>query len=123
MGMAKLPRTILLVEDELTLATAVAAVLRHAGYTVLSASSASDALTLLHSHTVDAIIADQFLPKMTGDELLGHLAASGHVPPAILITGAGELEDELKKKPGVSKVLLKPIPPRTLLSTLEKLLG
>jgi two-component system response regulator MprA len=115
--------TVLLVEDELSLANAVAAVLRHAGYSVLVEHSAPAALALLRSHKVDAIIADQFLPKVTGDQLLARLAASGHGVPAILITGAAELEDELSNKPGVSRVLLKPIPPRTLLAALAALLA
>lgn len=115
--------TVLLVDDDPTLIAVFEAVLRKGGYTVLTAANGQQALEILRTSTISAIITDMHMPKMTGIALLGQLAAEGSKIPAILVTGSGKLEDSYAQAPGVSALLLKPIGSRTLLRTLERVLA
>jgi len=116
--------TILLVDDDPTLIAVLAAVLRKNKYTVITAGSGEQALELLRTHTVSAIITDQHMPKMSGTALLEQIAASGSDIPGILVTGSGSFDEEVhSQKPGISAILFKPIGSRTLIRTLERVLG
>jgi len=121
-------RTILLVDDDPTLSTVLAAVLRSGGYTVLTAASGAEALELLRSQSVSVVISDLHMPKMDGVALiaqitLNQLTANARPIPAVLITGSGEFEDIHANAPGVDAILIKPIVRDTLLRTLERLLA
>ncbi|MBN1603696.1 MAG: PAS domain S-box protein [Chitinispirillaceae bacterium] len=62
--------TILIVEDEEAILFAAKAILQHAGYTVLTANSPSEALSAIKNHTtVHALLTDVILPQMNGKEL------------------------------------------------------
>ncbi len=54
--------TILLVDDDPTLIAVFATVLRHSGYTVLTAGSAKQAREMLRDHAFSAIITDLHMP-------------------------------------------------------------
>jgi two-component system, NtrC family, response regulator AtoC len=116
-------RTILLVDDDPTLIAVFEAVLRKGGYTVITAGNAEQALEILRTSSISAIITDLHMPKMNGIVMLGQLAAEGSTIPAILVTGSGKFEDSYAGEPGVSALLIKPIGSRTLLRTLERVLG
>jgi len=63
-------QTLLLVDDEQNIVSALKRLLRHDGYTVLTANSGSDGLELLAIHDVGVILSDQRMPEMTGVEFL-----------------------------------------------------
>ena len=63
-------RTILIVDDELPVRHALAAVLEAAGYTVLTAANGRAALDLLQQRPVDLVISDHHMPEMSGIDLL-----------------------------------------------------
>jgi CheY-like chemotaxis protein len=115
--------TILLVDDDPTLLAVLAAVLRKSKYIVITAGSGEQALEILRTSTISAIITDMHMPKMTGIALLAQLVAAGSSIPAILVTGSGNMNESYDQEPGVSAVLLKPIGNRTLIRTLERLLA
>jgi DNA-binding NtrC family response regulator len=115
-------RTILLVDDDAALNTVLAAILRRSGYSVLSANSAEQALVLINSHSVTAIITDLYMPHMSGAALLKHLFAVGKSLPSILITGSSELEETYTNAPGISAVLIKPVQSAALIATLASIL-
>jgi PAS domain S-box-containing protein len=64
-------RTVLLVDDEITVRRLVATALRGKGYLVLEASSGQEALPYGQSkeHMIDLLISDVVMPGMTGPEL------------------------------------------------------
>ena len=64
------PRTILVVDDDVDILTALTRQLGDAGYTVLTAESGEDGLELLRKHTVQLVISDQNMPGMSGIEFL-----------------------------------------------------
>lgn len=63
-------RTILLVDDEPNILSALTRLLRPAGYTILRATSGDEGLKLLAQNEVGVIIADQRMPEMNGVEFL-----------------------------------------------------
>lgn len=81
--------TILVVEDDPVVQAAIAEILERLGYTVLTASNGSEALTLFsqNADTIDLVLCDMMMPEMDGLDL--SLALSVHDPrvKVILITG------------------------------------
>lgn len=63
-------RTLLLVDDEPGIRSALARMLRADGYRILSAASGQEALDLLAENRVQVIISDQRMPGMTGTAFL-----------------------------------------------------
>ena len=64
------PRTILVVDDDDDVRSALARLLGLAGYTVLTAESGEEGLQTLATHPVQLVISDQNMPGMTGIEFL-----------------------------------------------------
>lgn len=63
-------RTLLLVDDEDNILSALRRLLRRDGYRVVTASSGEQGLQALAEHPVDVIVTDQRMPGMTGVEFL-----------------------------------------------------
>jgi CheY-like chemotaxis protein len=85
------PATILLVEDEVLVRMALADQLRSAGYVVLEASNAHEALDLLHSkgYGVQLLLSDIRMPgRMDGLELARTMRAQH--PEIKIVLASGE---------------------------------
>jgi two-component system cell cycle sensor histidine kinase/response regulator CckA len=69
--------TVLLVDDDDDVRRMVDRVLRRAGYTVMTATSGSEALDRARSHPgpIDLLLTDIVMPGMTGQELVRELTA------------------------------------------------
>lgn len=59
-------KTILVIDDEVSLVQVMRLVLRDEGYEVLTAWNGQDGLTVLVGHPVDLIICDVMMPIMSG---------------------------------------------------------
>lgn len=83
------PPVILLVEDEVLIRLASADLLRNAGYSVLEASNAAEALVLLDSdHPFDAVVTDVRMPgEMDGVALARLIKAGRPSLPVVLVSG------------------------------------
>ena len=84
-------RLILIVDDDLLLLEFLGAVLRHAGYETLLASSAEDALLQIAAREPDLALLDIHLPGMSGLDLAKHLHAEAAVP-FMFLSGSGDSE-------------------------------
>ena len=78
---------ILVVEDEGDLRQLSAEVLIDAGYQVEIAEDGVAAWAALQHHRYDLLITDQFLPKLSGVELLKKLHTARMTLPVIMATG------------------------------------
>ncbi len=81
--------TILLVEDNVDLATVYAEVLGTLGYRVLPAPSGEEALRVIEREgaSIHLLVTDQQLSGMTGTELCRTLRTRGVLLPAIMLSG------------------------------------
>ena len=66
-------RTLLLVDDEANILSALQRLLRRDGYHVLTAGSAAEGLELLALNAVQVIVSDQRMPQMSGTEFLSRV--------------------------------------------------
>lgn len=93
--MTELPqtsRTILLVDDEINIISALKRTLRRDGYTILTANSGEEGLALLAKHEVGVIISDQRMPRMSGLEFLRKVRMLYPKTLRIVLSGYTELE-------------------------------
>ena len=82
--------TILLVEDDLGVATLERRHLERAGYAVVCATTAEEALEYVEQGGVEVILLDQGLPDLTGLEFYERLKAGGYDLPVIMVTGMSD---------------------------------
>lgn len=103
-------RTLLLVDDEENITSALARLLRGSGYTILRASSGRQGLELLASHQVGVIISDQRMPEMTGVEFFGKVKGLYPKTVRMVLSGYADLESvkEAINRGAIYKYITKP---------------
>lgn len=89
---------VLAVDDDALVLFNTTAMLEELGHTALEAGSGADALALLREHTVDVVITDQAMPKMSGTQLIAAIRAEWPAMPVILATGYAELPGGTESK-------------------------
>lgn len=103
-------RTLLLVDDEQPIISALKRLFRRDGYHLLTAHSGAEALELLASHPVDVIISDQRMPGMTGVEFLRRTKALHPDTIRMTLSGFADLQSiiDAVNEGAVYKFLMKP---------------
>ena len=86
-------KTLLYIEDEITILQNVSKALSETGYRVLTAENLADAREYLSRETPDAIVLDIMLPDGNGLDLLKELRETGNKIPVIMLTAWGEPHD------------------------------
>lgn len=66
-------QTLLLVDDEVDILSALKRLLHRDGYQILTAASAREGFDLLSTHEVQVILSDQRMPEMNGTEFLSRV--------------------------------------------------
>ncbi|HEU0100812.1 MAG TPA: response regulator transcription factor [Mycobacteriales bacterium] len=87
---------VLIVEDEVPLADAVARGLRREGMAVDVAYDGDSGLEKALVTRYDVLVLDRDLPLMSGDDVLRHLAADGALTRVLLLTAATGLADRVE---------------------------
>lgn len=84
--------TILLVEDEEAVRAFAARALATRGYTVLQASSGTEALQIVEQDTakIDLVVSDVVMPEMDGPTMFGELRKRGVKAKVIFVSGYAE---------------------------------
>lgn len=111
---------ILCLDDERVGLTIRAAVLRHAGYTVLSATSAEEALQILADEPVDVVISDHLLRGTTGTQVAVSMKQIRPNTPILILSGLTEAPEGMEY---ADVFLSKLEPPPVLLATVARLLA
>lgn len=108
--------TILLVDDEYDVITAMRRTLSPRGYRILEASRAAEALKILTSETVDVIVSDVDMPEMSGLELMAIAREMCPHAARIMVTGRGTVETATRaiNEGEVHRFLHKPFDPDEL---------
>jgi response regulator RpfG family c-di-GMP phosphodiesterase len=84
--------TVLLVDDEANILSALRRLLRPAGYRILTAESGAEALELLETDPVDLVISDMRMPGMDGAAFLTRVRERWPQTLRILLTGYADME-------------------------------
>jgi two-component system KDP operon response regulator KdpE len=113
---------VLLVEDDRTLRTTVAAVAQGAGYGVTSVADGLSAVDAIEHGGFDLVLLDIGLPVMDGWAVLERL--SGHAAPSIIVISArGESSDKVRAlDAGADDYLAKPFGSDELLARIRAVL-
>ncbi len=115
------PLNLLVVEDEVHLRNALAALAEREGFSAVEATTLEEARKALAQTRIDAVLVDLTLPDGDGLELIGDANAIGH-PEYIVVTGdvtAQTAVDALKR--GALDYLTKPLDRNRLVSVLANL--
>jgi DNA-binding response OmpR family regulator len=114
--------TILLVEDEVSLAQVIAQELEQHGYQVLRAGDGLTALRLYERHRPDLIILDWMIPALDGLEVLRRLRQVSSAPVLMLTARAEEMDRVIGLELGADDYLTKPFSMRELVARVRALL-
>jgi two-component system, OmpR family, response regulator ResD len=120
--------TVLVVDDEPTIAEVVARYLRRAGYATRIAQDGTQALASAGEQRPDLVVLDLMLPKIGGLEVMRRLreqerGESGAALPIILLTAKGEESDRIVGlRFGADDYVVKPFSPAELVARVDAVL-
>jgi len=107
--------TILVVEDERKLRELLRSYLERDGFSVLSAGTGSEALSIAEDANPDLVVLDLGLPDIGGDTVATELRHRSNVP-IVMLTARAEESDRIRGlQLGADDYVTKPFSPRELL--------
>jgi two-component system, OmpR family, copper resistance phosphate regulon response regulator CusR len=113
---------ILVVEDEIKLASAIAEGVQENGYEATVVHSAEAGLALLQERKFDVILLDVMLPRLGGLEMMRSLRRNAVKTPVLILTAKGELDDRVRGlDAGADDYLAKPFAFTELLARVRAL--
>jgi two-component system chemotaxis response regulator CheY len=118
-------KTIMIIDDSISLRQVVSIALTNAGYDVLQACDGQDALAKLTGQKVHLMICDVNMPNMDGISFLKavrELPAYRFTPIIMLTTEAGEEKKKEGQAAGAKAWVVKPFKPEQLLVAVSKLI-
>ena len=120
--MSKNKITVLLVEDEQTLAMIIKDTLEENDFIIHTANDGEEGLSLFFELHPDVLLADVMMPKMDGWQVCREIRQYSKVP-IIMLTAKGEESDELNGfELGVDEYISKPFSPKILVARVGAIL-
>ncbi|MFJ8262429.1 response regulator [Rummeliibacillus sp. NPDC094406] len=114
---------ILVVEDEISIATLLQYNLKQAGYDVVTANDGRDGLNKAISEKPDLILLDLMLPKLDGMEVCKELRMKKINTPIIMLTAKDdEFDKVLGLELGADDYMTKPFSPREVMARVKAVL-
>jgi DNA-binding response OmpR family regulator len=114
--------TILVVEDESSIASFVALYLKNAGYGVKTAATGGEALTQVAAEKPALIVLDLMLPDIDGIEVCKQIRQSSDVPILMLTARDEDVDKIIGLEVGADDYLTKPFNPRELVARIRSVL-
>jgi DNA-binding response OmpR family regulator len=121
-ALAPSARTILIIEDEAPIATAVAARLRSEGFSVEIAADGPVGVERCHDLQPDLVVLDLMLPGLDGLEVCEHIQADRPVPVLMLTARDSERDLVVGLGVGADDYMTKPFSTRELVARVHALL-
>jgi DNA-binding response OmpR family regulator len=115
-------QTVLVVEDEASIASFVALYLKNAGYNVKTAANGSEALSQAASGDISLIILDLMLPDVDGIEVCRRIRKTSDVPILMLTARDEDVDKIIGLEVGADDYLTKPFNPRELVARVKSIL-
>jgi signal transduction histidine kinase/DNA-binding response OmpR family regulator len=112
--------TVLVVEDDPLDQAVLRRSLTDAGYAVVVAATAADAIALAHERSFDVVTLDFILPDMGGLEVLRAIRREGKNRDVPVLAVTVVSEKEIGKAFAIDEWVVKPIEEKELLSALER---
>lgn len=118
-------KTILIVDDSISLRQVVKIALTDAGYDVIEAGNGQEGLQRLDGRKIHLIVSDVNMPIMDGITFLKNVkqnAAYKFTPVIMLTTESGDDKKRAGQEAGAKAWVVKPFQPPVLLSAVSKLI-
>ncbi len=118
------PRRVMVVDDEMGIRSLMRKVLHRAGYEVLEAGSAREALDAIQDHPVDLLLTDVVMPEVSGRELAEQVVELHPSTRVLYVSGfTAETSVETGNFPPGSQLLQKPFTLAALLRKVKEVLA
>jgi len=115
-------QTVLVVEDEASIASFVSLYLKNAGYGVRTASTGTEALSVAASDSPALIVLDLMLPDIDGIEVCKRIRQRSDVPILMLTARDEDVDKIIGLEVGADDYLTKPFNPRELVARVKSVL-
>ena len=111
--------SVLVIDDDHDFRSVVCDELAHAGYAVKEATGGREGVQQLEQSDVDVVLLDVQMPDLNGREVLRAARHAGVRSEVVVMTAYPQLETAIAcLRAGVFDLLEKPVPPKTLITTL-----
>jgi DNA-binding response OmpR family regulator len=115
-------QTILVVEDEQSIASFVSLYLKNAGYDVRTAATGSEALAQAAANDISLILLDLMLPDIDGIDVCRRIRQRSEVPILMLTARDEDVDKIIGLEVGADDYLTKPFNPRELVARVKSIL-
>jgi DNA-binding response OmpR family regulator len=116
------PQTVLVVEDEASIASFVAAYLKNAGYEVRTTPSGHEALRIVGAEKPALVVLDLMLPDLDGVEVCKRIRQQGELPVLMLTARDEDVDKIIGLEVGADDYMTKPFNPRELVARVRAIL-
>ena len=120
--MAAAPASILVVEDESSIASFVSLYLKNAGFVVRTAATGNEALASVRADTPTLIVLDLMLPDIDGIEVCRRIRTTSDVPILMLTARDEDVDKIIGLEVGADDYMTKPFNPRELVARVKSIL-
>jgi DNA-binding response OmpR family regulator len=120
--MAGNPQSVLVVEDEASIASFVSLYLKNAGYDVSTAASGSEALSSLERSQPSLVVLDLMLPDIDGIEICRRIRQKSDLPILMLTARDEDVDKIIGLEVGADDYMTKPFNPRELVARVKTIL-
>ncbi len=119
-------KTILAVDDSISIRQMVSFTLKSAGYEVVEATDGQDGLDKAKTRSFNLVLTDQNMPRLDGISLVKSLRALPQYAATPILMLTTESSDAMKSQgraAGATGWLVKPFDPQKLIEVVRKVIG
>jgi DNA-binding response OmpR family regulator len=120
--MAAAPASVLVVEDESSIASFVSLYLKNAGFGVRTVETGNEALASVRAETPSLIVLDLMLPDIDGIEVCRRIRTTSDVPILMLTARDEDVDKIIGLEVGADDYMTKPFNPRELVARVKSIL-